>query len=460
MMRKRRSNSDSELTLLDSLTRQVERKSFNYDSDISIMSQNITDDINIDILADSSVENHLFNDDSTMDPSQMFVASTHYPENMFSCSSPLNTTESSPTIETPVDSTTLQSLNLSPQQEVSMPPTQLFFFHAEIPNSAPPLYLTGNLNESVDPPKESKLKGRVIKKKKLCPVAPQKKSKLEKDEHENRINKQWINDTAELKNKGCRWKSGLWSSDEEELLRTNIDDYCKKMNIADPIKMIYFTPKEERKEFYRSISTGINRPLFTIYRKVLRIYDSKNYVGKYSPDEVEKLEKLNQICPNDWKSIGLLLGRSASSVKDRARLIKPRNNRGRWNDAELDALSKAIREMTKTKIGESVTDGINWVKVAQKISTRTSKQCRKKWLTYLNWKEAGGKEWVKHDQVDLINRITKLDIQDESKIDWNKVANGWGSVRSPQWLREKWWQIKKTIPNYQTMKLPSLLEHL
>ena len=230
--------------------------------------------------------------------------------------------------------------------------------------------------------------------------------------------------------------------------------------MADPIKMIYFTPKEDRKEFYRSISTGINRPLFTIYRKVLRIYDSKNYVGKYSPDEVEKLEKLNKICPNDWKSIGLMLGRSASSVKDRARLIKPRNKRGRWNDAELSALSKAIREVTKTKTGESVTDGINWVDVAQKISTRTSKQCRKKWITYLNWKEAGGKEWVKYDEVDLIHRIAKLDVQEEGKIDWNIIANGWASVRSPQWLREKWWQIKKTLLNYQSIKFSELLEQL
>lgn len=468
-MRKRRSNSDSEITLLDSLQRQIERKAINYDCDMGIMSQNITDGLNIDILNDSSLDHTLLNSDSAMDPSQMFVASNNYQDALFSCNLPINPLETSPTNEEPpiVEEPPppplpplppITTLTLSPQEHQStLVPTQLIFIDTSLTNCTQTVFITSPSNTVLEP-HVNKLKP--IRKKKVCSIAPQTNVKIEKVEEDLKINKQWINDTTDLKNKGCKFKSGLWSSDEENLLRSNIDYYCKKMSIADPIKMIYFTPKEDRKEFYRSVSTGINRPLFTIYRKILRMYDSKNYVGKYSPDEVEKLEKLNQICPNDWKSIGLVLGRSASSVKDRARLIKPQNNRGKWNEDELNALSKAIREVTNTKMGESVTEGINWVQVAQKIITRTSKQCRKKWLTYLNWKESGGKDWVKHDEVELINRIVQLNVKEESKINWNKVANGWESARSPQWLREKWWQIKKTLPNYQQISFPDLLEQL
>jgi hypothetical protein len=39
--------------------------------------------------------------------------------------------------------------------------------------------------------------------------------------------------------------------------------------------------KDERKDFYRTIAWGLNRPLFAVYRRVLRMYDDRNHVGKY-----------------------------------------------------------------------------------------------------------------------------------------------------------------------------------
>lgn len=49
--------------------------------------------------------------------------------------------------------------------------------------------------------------------------------------------------------------------------------------------------KDERKDFYRTIAKGLNRPLFSVYRRVIRMYDNKNHVGKYSSDELDKLKK-------------------------------------------------------------------------------------------------------------------------------------------------------------------------
>jgi hypothetical protein len=66
---------------------------------------------------------------------------------------------------------------------------------------------------------------------------------------------------------------------------------------------------------------GIHRPLFAIYRRVLRTYETGNYNGKYTPEEIVKLRELKRKHGNDWTAIGLALGRSASSVKDRCRLL-------------------------------------------------------------------------------------------------------------------------------------------
>ena len=77
---------------------------------------------------------------------------------------------------------------------------------------------------------------------------------------------------------------------------------------------------------------------------------------------------------------------------------------GKWSQDEETRLSQAVHELTSTVPGESVTVGILWTDVARKVGTRSEKQCRSKWLNYLNWKECGGKEWNKTDEIDLIKK--------------------------------------------------------
>lgn len=99
----------------------------------------------------------------------------------------------------------------------------------------------------------------------------------------------------------------MWSKEEIDILMSNIDRYVKvryflslylsllhlKMlmsvhtvcvfqgrGIEDPAEIIFEMSKEERKDFYRSVALGLNRPLFAVYRRVLRMYDNRNHVGK------------------------------------------------------------------------------------------------------------------------------------------------------------------------------------
>ena len=54
--------------------------------------------------------------------------------------------------------------------------------------------------------------------------------------------------------------------------------------------------------------------------------------------------------------------------------------------------------------GSAVTGGVSWATVADQVRTRSEKQCRSKWLNYLNWKHSGGTEWMKEDDLNLIRR--------------------------------------------------------
>ncbi|XP_061839539.1 cyclin-D-binding Myb-like transcription factor 1 isoform X1 [Nerophis lumbriciformis] len=267
-------------------------------------------------------------------------------------------------------------------------------------------------------------------------------------------------DKDSLANKGHKWKQGMWSKEEIDVLMSNIKQYVKSRGMEDPAEIIFEMSKEERKDFYRSVALGLNRPLFAVYRRVLRMYDNRNHVGKYTPGEIEKLKTLRDRHGNDWAAIGAVLGRSASSVKDRCRLMKDTCNTGKWSEEEERRLAEVVYEMAGTSPGSAVTRGVSWASVANQVGTRSEKQCRSKWLNYLNWKHSGGTEWTKDDDLNLTRRILELEVEDENEIQWEELAGGWSSVRSPQWLRSKWWSIKRQIANHKKIPFNVLVKAL
>ncbi|XP_043944279.1 cyclin-D-binding Myb-like transcription factor 1 isoform X1 [Protopterus annectens] len=267
-------------------------------------------------------------------------------------------------------------------------------------------------------------------------------------------------DKDSLTNKGHKWKQGMWSKEEIDILMSNIDNYLKEHGIKDAAEIIFEMSKDERKDFYRTIACGLNRPLFAVYRRVLRMYDNRNHVGKYTPAEIERLKELRMKYGNDWATIGASLGRSASSVKDRCRLMKDTCNTGKWTEEEEKRLAKVVHELTCTEPGDIVTQGVSWASVAELVGSRSEKQCRSKWLNYLNWKQSGGTEWTKDDEINLIMRISELGVSDENDINWDLMAEGWSSVRSPQWLRSKWWTIKRQITNHKEVSFHVLIKGL
>ncbi|XP_057180069.1 cyclin-D-binding Myb-like transcription factor 1 isoform X2 [Triplophysa rosa] len=286
---------------------------------------------------------------------------------------------------------------------------------------------------------------------------------VKKTEDVSAVSQAWFTtkeDKDTLVNKGHKWKQGMWSKEEIDILMSNIERYVKNRGIQDPAEIIFEMPKEERKDFYRSIAWGLNRPLFAVYRRVLRMYDNRNHVGKYTDEEINKLKELREKHGNDWATIGAALGRSASSVKDRCRLMKDTCNTGKWTEDEERKLAEVVHELTGTEAGDVVTQGVSWATVAELVGTRSEKQCRSKWLNYLNWKQSGGTEWSKENDINLVRRIAELEVEDENDINWDTLAGGWSSVRSPQWLRSKWWTIKRQVANHKELPFPFLLKGL
>ena len=77
---------------------------------------------------------------------------------------------------------------------------------------------------------------------------------------------------------------------------------------------------------------------------------------------------------------------------------------GKWSEEEEKRLAEVVYEMAGVSPGSAVTGGVSWATVADRVRTRSEKQCRSKWLNYLNWKHSGGAEWTKEDDLNLIRR--------------------------------------------------------
>ncbi|KAH3893054.1 cyclin-D-binding Myb-like transcription factor 1 isoform X2 [Dreissena polymorpha] len=263
-----------------------------------------------------------------------------------------------------------------------------------------------------------------------------------------------------LQKSGASWKQGQWTKEEVDILQSNIAAYCQEHDISDPTVIIFEMSKDDRKQFYRTIAKGLQRPLFSVYRRVTRMYDQKNHIGKYTQEEMQKLKELRTQHGSDWASIGQALGRSASSVKDKCRLMKDMCNSGKWLPEEERRLTQAVYDLVGGRPGEDVVHGLSWALVAERVITRSEKQCRTKWLNYMNWKMKGGREWTREDDINLIARVANLSVEDDTEIDWDALAKDWPSARSPQWLRGKWWQLKKNIPDYHIIPFKELLHNM
>lgn len=71
---------------------------------------------------------------------------------------------------------------------------------------------------------------------------------------------------------------------------------------------------------------------------------------------------------------------------------------------EEDLLSEAVFALTQSLPGENSVVGIPWIQIAQRVGSRSERQCRKKWLSYCTLKRLGTVEWNSEDEICLLRK--------------------------------------------------------
>ncbi|GFY71327.1 cyclin-D-binding Myb-like transcription factor 1 [Trichonephila inaurata madagascariensis] len=56
--------------------------------------------------------------------------------------------------------------------------------------------------------------------------------------------------------------------------------------------------------------------------------------------------------------------------------------------------------------------------------------------------------------------VYSINATDENEVDWTLLSKDWSSVRSPQWLRGKWWNLKRHVPNSNVIPFQEICEYL
>ena len=275
----------------------------------------------------------------------------------------------------------------------------------------------------------------------------------------------------ELKSKGVKVKMGNWSKQEIDTLEKNMQEYLKVNNIADPAPLILAENGKRGKnvkshsietDFYRLLGKGIHRPLFNVYRRVLRMYNPENHLGRWSENDEQELLRFYAQFGDQWTKIGSFLGRSGMSVHHKF-LDLQQANEGCWSEDETERLDAAVRASTGTEFGTQIYRNISWVEVADFVITRSADQCRRKWIEDVCWKTASGEKYVKwdnDDDVKLIERLYLLDETDENDINWVLMTKNLPNAPSVTWLRSKWSTLKKAVPSYTECDFEEILDYL
>lgn len=279
----------------------------------------------------------------------------------------------------------------------------------------------------------------------------------------------------EYEQHGITWNSGRWTQKEKDILLKNIEDYQKTHNMSDKDLEDLVFPQlsgrqqrnsEGQREFYKTIAQGLNRPIFYIYRQVLRMKDPANYKGKFTKEESDKLLRMHAEMGNKWKVIGEALGRSPNSVRDHFRILQKKVSSGPWQPIEEERLTEVVLQTTGTKLGEDISSGVPWQNVADQLGTRNAHQCRHKWYSELNWKlqlkaRNQPEVWQDSDDVFLIQCVLQQGVEDTSEIEWNSICEAFQyNPRSSYFLQARLRVLMARVSNYQHMPLTQVLEEL
>uniref|UniRef100_A0ABM5F5K9 Transcription termination factor 1 isoform X1 n=2 Tax=Pogona vitticeps TaxID=103695 RepID=A0ABM5F5K9_9SAUR len=297
-----------------------------------------------------------------------------------------------------------------------------------------------------------------------------------------------------FKKQGIAVRFGKFTKKEDRLLKENIEAFLEETGIDSAEKLLFTHRFPEEKAainklkashlFGVRIAEGIPRPWRLVYYRGRRLFDPQNHKGKYSEEEKQELKKYQAMYGNNWTKISELMCRSSKSVEQKFCDIRSDPKSGHWSEEETEKLIRVVAKVLRPKAKsagstqdpkngnrtllldrEMLYKGIPWVQIEAEMGTRNWKQCRKKWSSIVTKKLAGGQTARTQSEstrfrIKLIRRLNKLDVEEESEINWEDISSAMGNL-PPNYLQSRYYKMKTSyVPFWNRKPFSEIIYYL
>ncbi|XP_062929549.1 transcription termination factor 1-like isoform X2 [Mobula hypostoma] len=298
-----------------------------------------------------------------------------------------------------------------------------------------------------------------------------------------------------FKEEGIPIRQGRFTKEENEQLQKNVKELMELTGIQSEWEFFHVSESfdemlrikqlKQSNLFCTKLAEGIPRPWKCVYQRAKKMFDPNRCKGRYTEEELKKLNHLLQIHGNQWIKIGKLMDRSDTSVLNRARLLKKSLKTGPWSKKEVRALMKIMEKIIKERMQElpdnlTISDSdskvpnsilreklykkLPWSAIAEQMEHRNWLQCRQKWLSILTAKMSGKTMALNTNcnqkNINLIKRLYLSGVDDIGEVDWEELCSAVGDV-PPIAIQRMFYRLKsRYVPDWSKKSFGAIVEFL
>ncbi|XP_040180352.1 transcription termination factor 1 [Rana temporaria] len=295
----------------------------------------------------------------------------------------------------------------------------------------------------------------------------------------------------EAKERGIKFETGRFDSTEDELIKNNVEAFMKLTGLESGELLFhsYRFPEEKsmieklKKKFHfrQRIAIGLARTVKEVMNRGSKLYDLSGNKGRFSKDDVEKLQKGISEYGNNWTAIAQLVGRNNTHTQLKASQLRHEVTGGKWSVEEVNLLLKAVKTFIlsslKRKKGKNVSrmepqtvpkemlfTGIPWAKMEKKVKTRNWTHCKSKWNDILLVRMNNGIRYCERlfglqSNIEIIKWLHEAELR-KGQVNWLEMAKAIGNI-PPGILQQKVYKLKaRHVPDWQNLSFKEVVDRL
>ncbi|XP_060179930.1 uncharacterized protein LOC132609794 [Lycium barbarum] len=257
-----------------------------------------------------------------------------------------------------------------------------------------------------------------------------------------------------------------FSKEEDEIVKDAVYRYIEVHNLGEEglQKVLNSKSSPEARGCWKKIGRAIPyRPYVAVYWRAQRLF-RMGEKRKYTEEEYEMIRKFHTERGTKWKVLADELGKHETHVRNAWGRIKLANRKkGSWSQEEIQTLFDLVNADLQQKLCEEkksmhgmLRDNISWSAISDKLSTRISHHCCKKWYGQLTSPMVAKGEWADTDDYRLVDTLFELDASCIDDVDWDNLL----SHRPGELCRKRWNQMVRHISQHENKSFAVQVEVL